>query len=224
MSTTEITMAQFREFDPSHKFATEIATSAACPANKISWVDAAKYCLWLSKRDKVPLKEWCFITKEDGQIDIAPDYQMRRGYRLPTEEEWVFACQAGARTPCSFGLPNPELASAYACWSGIDPSGLQGTIPVGSRKPNDFGLFDMHGNVCEWCQESSEPLQGGFIGDVESGGRGAAYFNGFERIGVEKRFQIPRKLSYPETGFRIIKTIVLFNNHTIKLGGMGNLN
>ncbi len=212
ISTTEVTVAKFREFSPQHKFAAEIAENDACPANRISWVNAAKYCIWRCQRDNIPKDQWCFVIKGDGEIDIVPDYQSRTGYRLPTEEEWVYACRASARTPCSFGRPDPELASAYACWSGIDPSGRQATIPVGSRKPNDFGLFDMHGNVCEWCQESSKPLQGGFVGDVESGGRGSSYYNGFERIGVERRFQMPRKFFYPETGFRIANTILRSNN------------
>jgi formylglycine-generating enzyme required for sulfatase activity len=78
-------------------------------------------------------------------------------YRLPTEAEWEYACRASTSTPFSFGK---SAASAQANFSGGNPYGgaaagpsLSRTVPVGSYKPNAWGLFDMHGNVYQWCQD-----------------------------------------------------------------------
>jgi formylglycine-generating enzyme required for sulfatase activity len=76
---------------------------------------------------------------------------------LPTEAEWEYACRAGTKTPFYFGN---SLCSTQANFHGIHPSGkaakgpwLQRTCEVGSYPPNAFGLFDMHGNVYEWCHD-----------------------------------------------------------------------
>ena len=68
------------------------------------------------------------------------------GYRLPTEAEWEFACRAGTNTSRYYGQAS-ELLPEYA-WYGAN--GTDHSRPVGMLKPNDFGLFDMHGNVEEW--------------------------------------------------------------------------
>ena len=71
------------------------------------------------------------------------------GYRLPTEAEWEYACRSGSLTKYWFGDNGSELG-AYG-WYGDNATGT--THPVGQKLPNGFGLFDVHGNMFEWCQD-----------------------------------------------------------------------
>ncbi|MHC5825954.1 MAG: formylglycine-generating enzyme family protein, partial [Nostoc sp.] len=106
----------------------------ARPVEKVSWNDAVGFCQKLSK-----------ITG--------------RNYRLPSEAEWEYACRAGTTKPFYFGetitadLVNFNGTSTYA--SAPESQYRQQTTPVGSFPPNAFGLYDMHGNVWEWCQDKS---------------------------------------------------------------------
>ena len=70
--------------------------------------------------------------------------------RLPTEAEWEYACRAGSTGKYCFG-DNDRTLRDYA-WCATSSRPLK-TRPVGQRKPNAWGLYDMHGNVCEWCQD-----------------------------------------------------------------------
>jgi formylglycine-generating enzyme required for sulfatase activity len=98
------------------------------PVVQVSWNDAVAFCLWL--------------TKTEGVV-----------YRLPTEAEWEYACRAGTTTLWSSGDAPGQLESF--AWTPY--SGTHITHPVGSKSPNPFGLYDMHGNVWEWCLDFIGP-------------------------------------------------------------------
>ena len=95
------------------------------PAINMTQLAAKTFCEWL--------------TKTTGHY-----------YRLPTEAEWEYACRAGTTTAYSWG-DDPSLASEYACYYVLEDPVSEGYIKVGRRKPNPWGLYDMHGNVAEWC-------------------------------------------------------------------------
>lgn len=210
LAATEVTVEQFRKFKPVHKFDESVAPMPDCPVNSITWHDAAGYCNYLSKRAGLDPKEWCYEQK-DGQFAFFPDYLKRTGYRLPTEAEWEFACRAGSRSLWCFGEADEELAGRYVRWLGNSRAdGIQRSWAVGSLKPNDWGLFDMHGNVSEWCQESASPEQE-LAGDVFCRVRGGDYSSSDLTEGHKQHFSIPRKVSRNYIGFRPARTLTRVN-------------
>jgi formylglycine-generating enzyme required for sulfatase activity len=107
------------------------------PLENVSWEQAVAFCKELSERAE---------EKKAGRV-----------YRLPTEAEWEYACRAGTSTPFHFGK---SLSSTQANFQGDYPYGtakkgptLDRPAAVGSYKPNAWGLYDMHGNVMEWCAD-----------------------------------------------------------------------
>jgi formylglycine-generating enzyme required for sulfatase activity len=120
-----------------------------CPMGGVQWYEAAAYCNWLSDQEGIAKDQWCYEQDEQKKVTkMKKNYLRLTGYRLPTDAEMEYACRAGAVTSRYFG-ETEELLGKYA-WYG--PNSKELTWPVGSKKPNDLGLFDMHGNVGVWCQ------------------------------------------------------------------------
>ena len=114
------------------------------PVTQITWNDAVCFCNWLSEQDSLPP---AYRHDPAGAWALTPT---SKGYRLPTEAEWEFACRAGTTTHYSFG-DDPALLGQYA-WYDRNADHL-GAGAVASKKPNPFGLHDMHGNVWERCHD-----------------------------------------------------------------------
>jgi formylglycine-generating enzyme required for sulfatase activity len=99
------------------------------PVSNVSWDDAMKFC-------------WMLTT-------LPEERDAGRVYRLPTEAEWEYACRAGTATTFSFG-DDESLLEDYGWFRG---NAANESHPVGEKKPNPWGLHDMHGNVWEWCSD-----------------------------------------------------------------------
>jgi formylglycine-generating enzyme required for sulfatase activity len=130
------------------------------PVEQVGWLDAVKFCNKLSEREGIAP----FYEIDGGKVTVA-DWN-RPGYRLPTEAEWQFACRANTSTRYPFGDDAARLGE-YGWFSGN--SGDK-THPVGEKRPNGFGLYDMLGNVSERCWDAHDEPSHMYSGRVYCGG------------------------------------------------------
>lgn len=151
LGKTEVTQAQWKAVMGSNPSSLR---GDNLPVERVSWNDAMEFCEKLTKRERAA-----------GRLP--------RGwkYTLPTEAQWEYACRAGTTTRFSFGNSDEDLfryanfADKNSVFSWKDASqddGFIETSPVGFFRPNAWGLYDMHGNVWEWCADwYANSLSGG---------------------------------------------------------------
>ncbi|MHC4636944.1 MAG: SUMF1/EgtB/PvdO family nonheme iron enzyme [Planctomycetota bacterium] len=149
MGVYEVTNFQYEIFDPGHKKLRGdegLSNEDDEAVVNVSWYDAQRFCRWLSDKEGLP-------------------------YRLATEAEWEYACRAGSNTNYHTGdvLPKEMLKYAYLV-------GRPKPVPlkVGQHVPNSWGIYDMHGNVEEWCNDWYGPYKKGL--QIDPGGRAEGDF------------------------------------------------
>jgi formylglycine-generating enzyme required for sulfatase activity len=131
MQATETTQAQWESIMGANP--SRFEGDSRRPVERVSWNDCQEYLKRLNDRLK--------FQRSPLNAD------------LPTEAEWEYSCRAGSAEAYCFGHDKSRL-SDFAWYSGCSESSLTGqTHPVGELKPNDWGLYDMHGNVSEWCKD-----------------------------------------------------------------------
>jgi formylglycine-generating enzyme required for sulfatase activity len=145
------------------------------PVESVAWDEAVEFCRRLNE---------CDAEQRAG-----------RKYRLPDEAEWEYACRAGAASTWSFG-DDVDMLDDYA-WFGRRASANRPHV-VGTKKPNAWGLYDMHGNVWEWCGDVDMVDQHARII------RGGSWFSAAANTRCATRRDDPATVTDPDTGFRVL--------------------
>jgi serine/threonine protein kinase/formylglycine-generating enzyme required for sulfatase activity len=167
VATKEVTLRQFQQFakecDLSEKncyalgpYARRYSSGPDGPVVSVDLFEAAQYCRWLSEKEGISEDQYCYpqtvaeiqqLKRENKQLELPHDYLKRIGYRLPLASEWrVAACADNVTSRRAHG-DSPEMLVHYAWFSNNAQNKVH---RVGLLKPNDFGLFDVYGNVMEW--------------------------------------------------------------------------
>ena len=161
------------------------------PVENVSWTDAVEFCRKLSAMP---------AEKTAGHV-----------YRLPTEAEWEYACRSGTTTAYGFG----DDASRLGDYGWFDGNSDSSTHPVGEKKPNAWGLYDMHGNVWEWCQDWYGDYPSGSATDptgATSGSyrviRGGSWSNDARYCRSAYRSWRTPEARYNNLGFRVLRSSI----------------
>jgi formylglycine-generating enzyme required for sulfatase activity/TolB-like protein len=162
------------------------------PVTCVTWRGANMFCRWLTSRERRAKR-------------IPKGYE----YRLPTEAEWEYCARAGSKGAYCFGDDSYEL-DAYG-WSKNNSGGK--THPAGEKKPSAWGLFDVHGNVWEWCNDWSGPIIGSEVTDPKGPNssedsmkvlRGGSFTSSQADLRCAARYSMGQKDAKNNTGFRIV--------------------
>lgn len=160
----EVTNAEFRRFRSDHgsgRVRDHSLNRDDQPVVNVSWADAARYCNWLSAQEGLPE-----VYRVEGD-DVTAKHPLPEGYRLPTEAEWAYCARAAAsgelrKYPWGDGFPPPPAAGNFADRSAASllartlpdyTDGYAVTAPPGSFDPGPRGMYDLGGNVAEWCHD-----------------------------------------------------------------------
>jgi len=191
LQNTPVTQAQWQTL-MGKNLASFIQGGGDCPVDGISWHDCQEFIKKLNAR-------------EEGI------------YRLPTEAEWEYACRAGS----AGALPNGELTTLFC---DLDPN-LDGlgwycgnsdrhTHPLAHKTPNAWGLYDMHGNVYEWCQDWYGEYSSNLLTNPGGPGsgqrrvvRGGSWFSSAKNCRAAARLGMSPDSKTPYLGFRILKVV-----------------
>jgi len=191
LGTYEVTQAQYEQLigDNPSRFQPERlgGDNALNPVETVSWDDAVEFCRRLSELPE---------EKAAGRV-----------YRLPTEAEWEYACRAGSETAYSFG----ETPDSLAEYGWFDDNSGKRTQPVGQKLPNAWGLYDMHGNVWEWCADWKGDYPSGAVtapvgpADGEARvARGGCWMYVASLCRSAGRYAYPPSYRYRNVGFRVV--------------------
>jgi formylglycine-generating enzyme required for sulfatase activity len=154
-----------------HSYQKKYAPEPGCPIIDVTWYEAAMYCRWLSEAEQMapvqmvypPIEE--ILKCADGKMPLTlpARHLARTGYRLPTESELEYACRAATATRWHFGGTDTFLPRYAWFVKNSDDR----TWPVGQKKPNELGLFDVHGNAWNWCHDGYRPYDKAGMADSE---------------------------------------------------------
>jgi len=190
------------------------------PVERVTWFDAVEYCNRASRRDGLTP---AYIIDGEGRKRTVRWNMDADGYRLPTESEWEYACRAGSMTPfnTSFGS-GYNITTAHANFNGAKVYGSNSiginrkkSTDAGSFEPNAFGLYDMHGNVMEWCWDIfgkySKEIQVNPVGAVKGSRRvqrGGSWKHSAQFVRSAQRLSAGMNSKNAFTGFRIAQSAV----------------
>jgi formylglycine-generating enzyme required for sulfatase activity len=205
-----VTVTEFEKYRPRLEQVKQWSPGEHTPLIGVSWYEAAAYCNWLSAEEKIPQDQWCYEPNFKGDyaegMKVKANYQGLSGYRLPREAEWEYACRAGTVTAWSHGS-DEALLGQYA-WYAVNAGSTMHA--VGSLKPNGLGLFDVHGNAWQWCQDTYEGHDIKDREDIISNTgrfmRGGAFDLGASDARSAWRVVIVPADHYVNVGFRVART------------------